>query len=79
MRSVRLALLALCAATLGGCTVIAVTGAVVGTTVAVGTAAVKGGVMVGKGAVAVATYPFRDSEAEQQAKREQEQDAAADK
>ena len=69
MRAARLALLALL--TLGGCTVIAVTGAVVGTGIAVGSAAVSGGVMVGKGAVAVATYPFRDSDEEKEAKRQQ--------
>ena len=74
MRSARLllpALLALSAAALGGCTIIAVTGAVVGTGIAVGSAAVKGGVAVGKGAVAVATYPFRDSEEEKEAARQQ--------
>ena len=76
MRAARIALLALSMTALGGCSVIAVTGAVVGTGVAVGSAAVKGGVMVGKGAVAVATYPFRDSEEEKaakEAKRQQEQ------
>ena len=82
MRAARLAVALLLAAALGGCTVITVTGAVVGTGVAVGSAAIKGGVMVGKGAVAVATYPFRDSEeekaakaAEKEAKRQQELDA----
>jgi predicted lipoprotein with Yx(FWY)xxD motif len=83
MRAVRTALLALLAALsmamLGGCTIIAVTGAVVGTGVAVGSAAVKGGVMVGKGAVAVATYPFRDSEEEKEAKRQQELNAEQNK
>jgi hypothetical protein len=72
MRAARMVLLALLAASLGGCAVIAVTGAVVSTGVAVGTAAVKGGVMVGKGAVAVASYPFRDSDEEKEAKRQQE-------
>lgn len=66
----RLALVALTMASLGGCTVMAVTGAVVGTGIAVGSAAVSGGVLVGKGAVAVATYPFRDSEEEKEAKKE---------
>ena len=82
MRAARLALLApmlLSMALLGGCTVMAVTGAVVGTGIAVGSAAVTGGVLVGKGAVAVATYPFRDSdeekEAKKEAKRQQEQAA----
>ncbi|WP_426207985.1 hypothetical protein [Massilia sp. TWP1-3-3] len=70
MHAARAALLAIALAALGGCTVIAVTGAVVGTGVALGSAAVKGGVMVGKGAVAVATYPFRDSEAEKHAEKE---------
>jgi hypothetical protein len=67
MRAARLILPALLAAALGGCTVMAVGGAVVGG----GVALVKGGVMVGKGAVAVATYPFRDSEEEKEAKRRQ--------
>ena len=67
----RAAVLALLLMALSGCTVLAVTGAVVGTGLAVGGAAVKGGVMVGKGAVAVATYPFRDSEEEKEAKRQQ--------
>ena len=75
----RLALVALTTASMGGCTVMAVTGAVVGTGIAVGSAAVTGGVLVGKGAVAVATYLFRDSdqekEAKKEAKRQQEQAA----
>jgi hypothetical protein len=68
MQAVRMLLVAMVLASLGGCAVVAVTGAVIGTGVAVGTAAVKGTVMVGKGAVAVATYPFRDSEEEKAAK-----------
>ncbi len=82
MRAARIALatLTLASALLGGCTVIAVTGAVVGTGIAVGTAAVKGTVAVGKGAVAVASYPFKDSEEEKaaklEAKRQQELGAA---
>jgi hypothetical protein len=75
----RAALLALLLMALGGCTVIAVTGAVVGTGLAVGGAAIKGGVMVGKGAVAVATYPFRDSEEEKEAKRQQALNAEQNK
>ena len=78
MRAARIApaaLLVLGAAALSGCTVIAVTGAVVGGGVALGSAAVKGGVMVGKGAVAVASYPFRDSDEEKAAKRQQELNA----
>jgi len=62
------ALLLLALAMLPGCTVIAVTGAVIGTGVAVA----KGTVAVGKGAVNVATYPFRDSEEEKQAREEKE-------
>ncbi len=60
----RLASLLLAAALLGGCTVIAVGGAVVGAGIAVTSAAVSTGVAVGKGAVSVATYPFRDSDEE---------------
>jgi hypothetical protein len=75
MLAVRLAMVTLLAAVLGGCTVIAVTGAVVGTGIAVGSAAVSTGVAVGKGAVAVATYPFKDSAEEKAAKLQQEQAA----
>lgn len=46
---------------LGGCTVIAVTGAVVGAGVAVASTAVGAGVAVGKGVVNVATAPFGSS------------------
>ena len=59
-------LLALALPMLGGCTVLAVGGAVVGVT----TAAVGAGVSVTKGAVSVATYPFRDSDEEKDAKRD---------
>ena len=68
MRSAAALLAVLLAPALGGCTVIAVTGAVVGAGVAVGSAAVSTGVAVGKGAVNVATYPFRDSDEEKAAK-----------
>ena len=66
----RLAALLLTALALGGCTVIAVTGAVVGAGVAATSAVVSTGVAVGKGAVSVATYPFRDSEEEKAEKAE---------
>jgi hypothetical protein len=74
MRAARLAALTLVCAALGGCTVIAVTGAVVGAGVAVGTVAVKGGIAVGKGAVAVASYPFRDSDSGNEAPAPQTKD-----
>jgi hypothetical protein len=61
-----LALLALSMAS--GCMVIAATGAVVSAGVAVGSAAVSTGVAVTKGAVKVASYPFRDSDEEKAAK-----------
>jgi hypothetical protein len=52
--------------TLGGCTAMAVGGAVVGAGVAVASTAVSAGVAVGKGAVSVASAPFRsDDEAKQ--------------
>ena len=70
MRAARISLLALTAAALGGCTVIAVGGAVVGA----GVVAAKTTYAVGKGAVKVATYPFRDSDDEKEAKRQKELD-----
>jgi hypothetical protein len=51
-----------CVCTLGGCTAIAVGGAVVGAGVSVASTAVGAGVAVGKGAVNVATYPFRSGD-----------------
>jgi hypothetical protein len=63
--AMRLLCVALVAALLQGCAVIAVGGAVVG----VGVAAVETTYAVGKGAVKVATYPFRDSDAEKEQKR----------
>ncbi|MES2321802.1 MAG: hypothetical protein V4633_06035 [Pseudomonadota bacterium] len=71
------AALLLALAMLPGCAVIAVTSVVVGTGVAVA----KGTVAVGKGAVNVATYPFRDSEEEKKAKEEKakEEKQAAEK
>ena len=69
MRTVRLLMLAALMTALGGCTVMAVGGAVVGA----GVVAVKTGVAVGKGAVAVATYPFRDSDEEKAEKARQEE------
>ena len=62
---VKTCLLALALPALGGCTVIAVGSAVVGAGVAV----VETGYAVGKGAVKVATYPFRDSDEEKEQKR----------
>lgn len=53
---------------LSGCAVIAVGGAVV----SVASTAVSAGVAVTKGAVNVATYPFRDSEEEKEEKRKKE-------
>jgi len=53
---------------LGGCTAIAVGGAVVGAGVAVASTAVSAGVAVGKGAVHVASAPFRDGEEDKQKK-----------
>jgi hypothetical protein len=49
-------------ATLGGCTAIAVGGAVVGAGVTVASTAVGAGVAVGKGVVNVASAPFRSDE-----------------
>jgi F0F1-type ATP synthase membrane subunit c/vacuolar-type H+-ATPase subunit K len=60
----RLALAAAVVAALGGCTVMAVGGAVVGAGVAVASTAVGAGVAVGKGVVHVAGAPFRDDEDE---------------
>lgn len=54
----RALLLAALLPALGGCAVVAVTGAVVGAGVAVASTAVGAGVAVGKGAVSVATAPF---------------------
>ena len=64
----RALLLALALPALGGCTVLAVGGAVVGVT----SAAIGAGVAVTKGAVNVATYPFRDSDEEKEEKRRKE-------
>lgn len=64
----RITLLALALPALGGCTVLAIGGAAV----SVASTAVSAGVAVGKGAVNVATYPFRDSEEEKAEKRKQE-------
>jgi F0F1-type ATP synthase membrane subunit c/vacuolar-type H+-ATPase subunit K len=64
-------LLALLLPALGGCTVLAVTGAVVGAGVTVASTAVGAGVAVGKGAAHVATAPFRDDE---DAKADKEKD-----
>ena len=61
------------ASTLSGCAVIAVSGAVVGVGVAATSAVVSTGVAVGKGAVSVATYPFRDSDEEKAEKARQEE------
>jgi uncharacterized cupredoxin-like copper-binding protein len=58
----RLLLAALLAPALAGCTVMAVGGAVVGAGVSVASTAVDAGVAVGKGAVNVATYPFRSGD-----------------
>lgn len=70
-------LLMLALPALSGCTVLAVGGAVVG----VATTAVSAGVAVTKGAVNVATYPFRDSDEEKEEKRrkEAEEEAKEDK
>jgi hypothetical protein len=54
----RIGLMAALLFAVSGCTVIAVTGAVVGTGVAVASTAVSAGVAVGKGVVNVATAPF---------------------
>ncbi|HEY0064944.1 MAG TPA: hypothetical protein VGC21_22690 [Telluria sp.] len=65
----RALLLALLLPALGGCTVLAVGGAVV----SVASTAVGAGVAVTKGAVNVATYPFRDSDEEKEEKRKKEE------
>ncbi len=62
-------LVALALPALHGCAVVAVGGAVIG----VGVAAVETTYAVGKGAVKVATYPFRDSDEEKEQKRQKEQ------
>ena len=67
----------LTASALSGCVVVAVGGAVVGAGVTVASTAVKAGVAVGKGAVSVATYPFRDSDEEKAEKERAEKAAAA--
>ena len=72
-------LLVLALPALGGCTVLAVGGAVVATGVAVTTTAVGAGVAVGKGAVKVATYPFRDSEEDKLRKADEKARAEQDK
>ena len=64
LAAARCAALLLAPLLLAGCTVVAVGGAVVGAGVSVASAAVSTGVAVGKGAVNVATYPFRDSDEE---------------
>jgi hypothetical protein len=56
-------------ATLQGCTVIAVGGAVVGAGVSVASTAVDAGVAVGKGVTHVATAPFRDDEDDDEKKK----------
>ncbi|NHZ91641.1 hypothetical protein F2P45_21910 [Massilia sp. CCM 8733] len=68
MSALRYALALLVLAASNGCAVVAVTGAVVSAGAAVGSAAVGAGVAVTKGAVKVATYPFRDSDEEKAAK-----------
>jgi hypothetical protein len=59
-RALRVLLLALLPA-VGGCTVLAIGGAVVGAGVTVVSTAVDAGVAVGKGVVNVATAPFGSS------------------
>ncbi len=66
-------LVALALPVLGGCTALVVGGAVVSAGVAATTVAVKTGVAVGKGAVSVATYPFRDSEEDKRRKEAEKQ------
>jgi hypothetical protein len=58
----RLVLAAALLPSLGGCMAMAVGGAVVGAGVTVASTAVDAGVAVGKGAVNVATYPFRSDD-----------------
>ncbi|WP_229427070.1 hypothetical protein [Massilia atriviolacea] len=72
MGALRCALALLVVAMTSGCVVVAVTGAVVSAGAAVGSAAVSTGVAVTKGAVKVATYPFRDSDEEKAAKAKAE-------
>ncbi|GAB3396888.1 hypothetical protein GCM10027318_00070 [Massilia agilis] len=60
----RLTLVAALLPALGGCMAMAVGGAVVGGAVTVAGTAVDAGVAVGKGAVNVATYPFRSSDSD---------------
>jgi curli biogenesis system outer membrane secretion channel CsgG len=65
----KLLVVALLLPALGGCTVLAVGGAAV----SVASAAVSTTYAVTKGAVNVATYPFRDSEEEKEEKRKKEE------
>jgi hypothetical protein len=58
----RVMLAATLSAALGGCTAIAVGGAVVGAGVTVASTAVGAGVTVGKGVVSVASAPFRSGD-----------------
>jgi hypothetical protein len=58
----RLLLAAALLAALGGCTAIAVGGAVVGAGVTVASTAVGAGIAVGKGVVNVASAPFRSDD-----------------
>jgi hypothetical protein len=60
----RLMLAAMLLATLGGCTAIALGGAVVGAGVTVASTAVGAGVAVGKGVVNVASAPFSSDDKE---------------
>jgi hypothetical protein len=55
----RACVLALLLPAVGGCAVVAVTGAVVGAGVSVASSAVSAGVAVGKGVASVASAPFR--------------------
>jgi hypothetical protein len=64
LRAVRLGLLAALLASLGGCAVIAVTGAVIGAGVTVASTAIDVGVAVGKGAVKVGSAVLSDDEDE---------------
>jgi hypothetical protein len=57
-RAVRYLMLVALLPALSACTVLALTGAAVGTGVAVASTAVSAGVAVGKGVVNVATAPF---------------------
>jgi hypothetical protein len=69
MRAPLVALLVALLPALGGCTVLAVGGAAV----SVASTAVSATYAVTKGAVNVATYPFRDSEEEKEEKRKKEE------